>query len=121
MENKYFYCLYLIPEKREELIQKVNKLYIDMLKYQNDSSVNYDELIAKFDKDTKEYCDCETLFLGTVYRNKFTFNPNNFYDCNDIKSVMRFLSQKNISIYDNKDKYYTIEEFAKIIGFNIEE
>lgn len=119
MEYKYFYCTYYIPKKREELIQKVNKLYIDMVKYQNDSAFSYNELIAKFNEDTKEYC--ETLFLGTAYRHKFTFNPNNFYDCNDIKSVMRFLSQKNISIYDNKDKYYTIEEFAKIIRFDIEE
>lgn len=116
MKYKIFYCIYFNPEKREELIQKVNKLYIDMVKYQNDSSANYEELIAKFDEDTKEYY--ETLFLGTIYRNKFTFNPNNFYDYNDIKSVMRFLSQKNISIYDNKDKHYTVEEFAKIIGFN---
>lgn len=119
MKYKNFYCTYFIPEKREELIQKVNKLYIDMLKYQNDSSVNYEKLIAKFNKDTEEYY--ETLFLGNVYRNKFIFHPNYFYDYNDIKSVMRFLSQKNISIYDNKDKYYTIEEFAKIIGFDIEE
>lgn len=119
MEYKYFYCTYYIPKKREELIQKVNKLYIDMLKYQNDSSVNYKELIAKFDEDTEEYS--ETMFLGSIYGNKFTVNCSEFYDCNDIKSVMRFLSQKNVFIYDFEDNCYTVEEFAKIIGFNIEE
>lgn len=116
MENKYFYCIYFNPEKREELIQKVNKLYIDMLKYQNDSSVNYGELIEKFEEDTEEYN--ETIFLGSIYENKFIANYSKFYDYKDIKSVIKFLSQKNVSIYDTKDNYYTIEEFAKIIGFN---
>ena len=50
--------------------------------------------------------------------NKFTANYSKFYDYKDIKLVIKFLSQKNVSIYDTKDNYYTIEEFAKIIGFN---
>ena len=119
MENKYFYCMYFNPEKREELIQKVNKLYIDMLKYQNDSSINYKELIAKFEEDTEEYS--ETIFLGSIYENKFTANYSEFYDYKDIKSVIKFLSQRNVFIYDVEDNCYTVEEFAKIIGFNIEE
>lgn len=119
MENKYFYCMYFNPEKREELIQKVNKLYIDMLKYQNDSSVNYEELITKFEEDTEGFS--ETMFLGSIYGNKFTANCSEFYNCNDIKSVIKFLSQKNVFIYDFEDNCYTVEEFAKIIGFDTKE
>ena len=111
-----FYCRRINKEKRDELKLKFNELYEELLKSIDDIDLDFKTILNNFIWDNKDLE--QEIHLGKRsagwqflwdYHDGIYFKPT-------LASIKEFLSDKDLIIYDEYGKQYSVDEFFTEIG-----
>lgn len=106
-----FYCKEINKKKRKKFSDDLNDLSNYISHHVDNPEIDLKKKVAEFLDDNEEFE--KQIHLGKRsagwqflwdYHNGLYFQPN-------LKSIKKFLSQKNIVIYDEYGKYFTVDQF----------
>ena len=106
-----FYCKEINKKKRKKFSDDLNDLSNYISHHVDNPEIDLKKKVEEFLDDNEEFE--KKIHLGKrSYGWQFLWDYHNgLYFQSNLESIKKFLSQKNIVIYDEYGKYFTVDQF----------